>query len=89
MRFLQCPPDLTGKSQYLDEAAIFYLNPLNWLDKEFHSDSTLPTHLIIFSILEEVRKHEKGENSLFHLRFSTQVNRQHNFFMVPFKPHIL
>ncbi|XP_012904734.2 GPI mannosyltransferase 3 isoform X3 [Mustela putorius furo] len=53
MRFLQCPPDLTGKSQYLDEADIFYLNPLNWLDKEFHNDSTLPTHLIIFSILEE------------------------------------
>uniref|UniRef100_A0A8C0KJ22 Mannosyltransferase n=1 Tax=Canis lupus dingo TaxID=286419 RepID=A0A8C0KJ22_CANLU len=53
MRFLQCPPDLTGKSQYLDEADIFYLNPLNWLYKEFHNDSTLPTHLIIFSILEE------------------------------------
>ncbi|KAF5925406.1 hypothetical protein HPG69_001851 [Diceros bicornis minor] len=53
MRFLQCPPDLTGKSQYLDEADIFYLNPLNWLYKEFHNDSTLPTHLIIFSVLEE------------------------------------
>ncbi|XP_006932574.1 GPI mannosyltransferase 3 isoform X2 [Felis catus] len=53
MRFLQCPPDLTGKSQYLDEADIFYLNPLNWLYREFHNDSTLPTHLIIFSILEE------------------------------------
>lgn len=31
----------------------------------------------------------KRENSLFHLRFSTQANRQQNFFMVPFKPHIL
>ncbi|KAG8505243.1 GPI mannosyltransferase 3 [Galemys pyrenaicus] len=53
MRFLECPPDLTGKSQYLDEADIFYLNPLNWLNKEFHNDSTLPTHLLIFSVLEE------------------------------------
>ncbi|XP_050655753.1 GPI mannosyltransferase 3 isoform X1 [Macaca thibetana thibetana] len=53
MRFLQCPPDLTGKSQYLDEADVFYLNPLNWLHREFHDDASLPTHLITFSILEE------------------------------------
>ncbi|KAF6132073.1 phosphatidylinositol glycan anchor biosynthesis class B [Phyllostomus discolor] len=53
MRFLQCPPDLTGKSQYLDEADLFYQNPLSWLYEEFHNNSTLPTYLIIFSILEE------------------------------------
>lgn len=59
MRFLQCPPDLSGKSDYLTEADIFYLNPLKWLYREFHNDSTLPTHLIIFSVLEEVKEHEK------------------------------
>ncbi|XP_045679883.1 GPI mannosyltransferase 3 isoform X2 [Phyllostomus hastatus] len=53
MRFLQCPPDLTGKSQYLDEADLFYQNPLSWLYEEFHNNSTLPTYLILFSILEE------------------------------------
>ncbi|XP_053784048.1 GPI mannosyltransferase 3 isoform X2 [Desmodus rotundus] len=53
MRFLQCPPDLTGKSHYLDEADLFYQNPLSWLYEEFHNNSTLPTYLIIFSILEE------------------------------------
>ncbi|XP_051678315.1 GPI mannosyltransferase 3 isoform X1 [Oryctolagus cuniculus] len=53
MRFLQCPPDLSGKSHYLDEADIFYLNPLKWLHKEFNDDASLPTHLIIFSVLEE------------------------------------
>ncbi|EPQ03932.1 GPI mannosyltransferase 3, partial [Myotis brandtii] len=53
MRFLQCPPDLTGKSQYLDEADVFYQNPLSWLYKEFHNNSTLPTYLIIFNVLEE------------------------------------
>nr|XP_055135189.1 GPI mannosyltransferase 3 isoform X4 [Symphalangus syndactylus] len=53
MRFLQCPPDLTGKSHYLDEADVFYLNPLNWLHREFNDDASLPTHLITFSILEE------------------------------------
>ncbi|XP_045362262.2 GPI mannosyltransferase 3 isoform X1 [Camelus bactrianus] len=65
MRFLQCPPDLSGKSDYLTEADIFYLNPLKWLYREFHNDSTLPTHLIIFSVLEEVKEHEKKEISPF------------------------
>lgn len=53
MRFLQCPPDLTGKTDYLVEADMFYLNPLKWLYMEFQNDSQLPTHLIIFSVLEE------------------------------------
>ncbi|XP_069851463.1 GPI mannosyltransferase 3 isoform X1 [Dipodomys merriami] len=53
MRFLQCPPDLSGKSQYLDEADVFYQNPLKWLHKEFPENASLPTHLIIFSALEE------------------------------------
>lgn len=54
MRFLQCPPDLTGKSQYLDEADMFYLNPLSWLQQEFRSNASLPTHLVTFSVLEKV-----------------------------------
>lgn len=53
MRFLQCPPDLTGKSQYLDEADAFYLNPLSWLQREFRSNASLPTHLVTFSVLEK------------------------------------
>lgn len=54
MRFLQCPPDLTGESQYLDEADMFYLNPLSWLQQEFRSNASLPTHLVTFSVLEKV-----------------------------------
>ncbi|KAM5235547.1 GPI mannosyltransferase 3 [Ctenodactylus gundi] len=53
MRFLQCPPDLSGKSQYLDEADTFYLNPISWLHEEFHGNVSLPTHLVLFSVLEE------------------------------------
>ncbi|EDL84114.1 phosphatidylinositol glycan, class B (predicted), isoform CRA_c [Rattus norvegicus] len=53
MRFLQCPPDLTGKTQYLDEADTFYLNPLGWLQQEFHSNVSLPTHLVTFNVLEK------------------------------------
>lgn len=55
MRFLQCPPDLTGKTQYLDEADMFYLNPLSWLQQEFRSNASLPTYLVTFSVLEKVR----------------------------------
>ncbi|XP_035299697.1 GPI mannosyltransferase 3 isoform X4 [Cricetulus griseus] len=53
MRFLQCPPDLTGKTQYLDEADMFYLNPLSWLQQEFRSNASLPTYLVTFSVLEK------------------------------------
>ncbi|XP_030432594.1 GPI mannosyltransferase 3 isoform X1 [Gopherus evgoodei] len=52
MRFLRCPPDLTGKESYLDEADIFYSNPLKWLNEEF-CNGTLPTHLVFFSVLEQ------------------------------------
>ncbi|XP_075753401.1 GPI alpha-1,2-mannosyltransferase 3 [Pelodiscus sinensis] len=52
MRFLQCPPDLTGNVSYLDEADIFYSNPLKWLNEEFYN-GTLPSHLVVFSVLEQ------------------------------------
>ncbi|XP_067999974.1 GPI mannosyltransferase 3 isoform X2 [Melanerpes formicivorus] len=53
MRFLQCPPDLTGNASYIDEADVFYSNPLGWLNKEFYNDTLLPSHLIFFSVLEQ------------------------------------
>ncbi|XP_056671640.1 GPI mannosyltransferase 3 [Monodelphis domestica] len=53
IRFLQCPPDLNGNENYLDEADKFYFSPLSWLNQEFSSDILLPTHLVIFSVLEE------------------------------------
>ncbi|KAM9639398.1 GPI mannosyltransferase 3 isoform 1-T1 [Morphnus guianensis] len=53
MRFLQCPPDLTGNESYIDEADVFYSNPLGWLNKEFYNDTLLPSHLIFFSVLEQ------------------------------------
>lgn len=83
MRFLQCPPDLTGKTDYLVEADMFYLNPLKWLYMEFQNDSQLPTHLIIFSVLEEVREYEKRYNLVFYFTSglaNTQINLQYHFF---------
>lgn len=54
MRFLQCPPNLTGSESYIDEADVFYSNPLGWLNKEFYNDTLLPSHLILFNVLEQV-----------------------------------
>ncbi|XP_028926574.1 GPI mannosyltransferase 3 [Ornithorhynchus anatinus] len=56
MRFLECPPDLTGTENYVDEADLFYTDPLSWLNGEFKSEALLPTHLIFFNVLEEELK---------------------------------
>ncbi|NWU93974.1 PIGB mannosyltransferase, partial [Upupa epops] len=53
MRFLQCPPDLTGNKSYIDEADMFYSNPLSWLNKEFYNETLLPSHLIFFDVLQQ------------------------------------
>ncbi|XP_061203440.1 GPI mannosyltransferase 3 [Neopsephotus bourkii] len=72
MRFLQCPPDLTGNESYIDEADVFYSDPLGWLNKEFYNDTLLPSHLIFFSVLEQeissflaLRGYEKTD-TVFH-----------------------
>lgn len=54
MRFLECPPDL-GEEGYDDEAHRFYDDPLHWLRTSFPYKSSLPTHLVLFDVLETVR----------------------------------
>lgn len=54
MRFLECPPDL-GKDGYVNEADRFYDKPLQWLRTSFPYKSSLPTHLVMFDVLEKVR----------------------------------
>lgn len=54
MRFLECPPDL-GEEAYVDEAERFYEEPLLWFRTSFPYKSSLPTHLIMFDVLEKVR----------------------------------
>ncbi|XP_041794364.1 GPI mannosyltransferase 3 [Chelmon rostratus] len=51
MRFLECPPDL-GEEGYVDEADRFYEDPLHWLRTSFPYKSSLPTHLVLFDVLE-------------------------------------
>lgn len=52
MRFLECPPDL-GEEGYFEEADRFYEDPLLWLRTSFPNKSSLPTHLVLFNVLEK------------------------------------
>uniref|UniRef100_A0A3Q2FPT4 Mannosyltransferase n=1 Tax=Cyprinodon variegatus TaxID=28743 RepID=A0A3Q2FPT4_CYPVA len=62
MRFLECPPDL-GEDGYFEEAAQFYNNPLLWLRTSFPYKSSLPTHLVLFDVLEkEISTFLQGNN---------------------------
>ncbi|CAD5115662.1 DgyrCDS4617 [Dimorphilus gyrociliatus] len=56
MRFLTCEPNLTGISNYTDEAEIFYQNPISWISENLNTTENehMPTHLIMFSTLERV-----------------------------------
>ncbi|KAG9273454.1 GPI mannosyltransferase 3 [Astyanax mexicanus] len=53
LRFLECPPDLTGSENYVEEAAVFYSDPLQWLRMAFPYKSTLPSHVVLFDSLEK------------------------------------
>ncbi|KAM7424081.1 hypothetical protein PAMA_000437 [Pampus argenteus] len=74
MRFLECPPDL-GEESYVDEAERFYDDPLHWLRTSFPYKSSLPTHLILFDVLEkDISVFLHGNNfmktaEIFHTHF--------------------
>lgn len=50
-----------GRSNYLDEADLFYFHPLQWLNKQFPNATQLPSHLVFFNVLEQVRKPESPD----------------------------
>lgn len=74
MRFLECPPDL-GKDGYVNEADRFYDKPLQWLRTSFPYKSSLPTHLVMFDVLEkEISAFLQGNHfvrtaEIFHTHF--------------------
>ncbi|XP_014782625.1 GPI mannosyltransferase 3, partial [Octopus bimaculoides] len=53
MRFLTCEPNLSQTDHYVDEADLFFNDPLKWLDKEYNMTTskkadTLPTHFVYY-----------------------------------------
>ncbi|XP_056121925.1 GPI mannosyltransferase 3 [Rhinichthys klamathensis goyatoka] len=75
LRFLECPPDLTANEEYVDEAAVFFSNPLHWLRTSFPSQSTLPSHIVLFDFLEKEIAAFLEEN-----RFTKQAEIFHTHF---------
>ncbi|XP_028811554.1 GPI alpha-1,2-mannosyltransferase 3 isoform X1 [Denticeps clupeoides] len=53
MRFLECPPDLTGDMNYVDEADAFYTDPGRWLARTYPYKESLPSHIVFFDVLEQ------------------------------------
>ncbi|XP_043554924.1 GPI mannosyltransferase 3 isoform X1 [Chiloscyllium plagiosum] len=53
MHFLECPPDLTGNNSYIDEADLFFEEPLKWLNIRFSGQASLPTHLVFYNVIEQ------------------------------------
>ena len=54
MRFLECPPDLTGSKSYVDEADLFFADPNGWLRSAYPNPESLPSHMVFFDALEQV-----------------------------------
>ncbi|CAO1395837.1 unnamed protein product [Diamesa hyperborea] len=53
MRFLTCEPNFKKVENYLDEADLFYQEPMKWIRSHLpvHPVSALPTHVVVFDTL--------------------------------------
>lgn len=58
MRFLTCEPNLSAIPDYIDEADVFYQDPVSWLQEQQIWQSTdsgdhlNPSHLVMFNTLQ-------------------------------------
>ncbi|XP_061612458.1 GPI mannosyltransferase 3-like isoform X2 [Phyllopteryx taeniolatus] len=74
MRFLECPPDL-GQADYVNESDRFNEDPLFWLQTSYPHARSLPTHVILFDVMEKKISAFLGENNytkttdIFHTHF--------------------
>ncbi|XP_071440258.1 GPI mannosyltransferase 3-like [Hetaerina americana] len=50
-KFLSCEPDFSSRPGYMDEAELFYLGPLTWMNKAFPRNGSLPSQGTILSMI--------------------------------------
>ncbi|XP_076239805.1 phosphatidylinositol glycan anchor biosynthesis class B [Calliopsis andreniformis] len=48
-RILTCEPNLNNSANYVDEAEIFFANPVEWLTQNYDNNTALPSHIITFN----------------------------------------
>ncbi|KAL3315372.1 hypothetical protein Ciccas_005992 [Cichlidogyrus casuarinus] len=87
LRMLSCEPNLAMEPYYIDEADLFYMDPISWL----HSyNETKPTHVLLFDTLinqfPQIEEHLLNNwglrqcGSFWHTRFPT--NKRHSHWML-------
>lgn len=53
MRFLTCEPNLKQEENYVDEADVFYSDPVLWLKLQYAATAApWPSHLVYFNSLQ-------------------------------------
>lgn len=78
-RILTCEPNLNGTSDYIDEADIFFENPIKWLEESYTSvsNNNLPTHIVMFNVLSKklqtflTEGQYKNVLTIFHTDFAS------------------
>jgi len=88
-RILTCEPNLLDKSNYTDEADVFFENPKKWLEDSYSSETinNLPTHIVMFDVLSNkvqaflTKRKYKNILTMFHTDFpSARTGRYINVF---------
>lgn len=77
LRFLECPPDVTGNKKYVDEAEMFFSDPLSWMRRSFSSQEMLPTHVVMFDCLGKVK-----QKQIFNCNNNSLLNHMYLVFNV-------
>lgn len=59
MKFLTCEPNFNNVTGYMDEADLFYSNPMGWIEKyiPLYPVDELPSHVVIYDNLEPLIFH--------------------------------
>ncbi|KAG5881606.1 hypothetical protein JTB14_030303 [Gonioctena quinquepunctata] len=69
-RFLTCMPNFNKIDGYLDEADTFYKDPNAWFRQNYPPNGSLPSHIILFDILEpnigDILSRYKQTHEIFH-----------------------
>ncbi|XP_017765926.1 PREDICTED: GPI mannosyltransferase 3 [Eufriesea mexicana] len=74
-RILTCEPNFTNDTNYIDEADMFFANPMHWLNENYNSNknTTIPNYLILFdNIVPKIGrflKHYQLLSEVFYAHF--------------------
>ncbi|XP_076765794.1 phosphatidylinositol glycan anchor biosynthesis class B [Xylocopa sonorina] len=74
-RILTCEPNFTNDTNYVDEADVFFSNPMQWLDRNYdiNESVTIPKYVVLFdNIVQKVSrflKHYQPMSQIFYTHF--------------------